>query len=129
MNILLLSNSAPNYFHFFNALSARFSNDGATVAVAVDSAFSREENGLDTAGFAAIYDFSTFFASHYVDFGILARYAEYDLNSALLSDFERAQVYGIWGDDADLAYFDRLKAPAIVFRGDIRQAWHGSRLV
>ncbi|RAZ91730.1 hypothetical protein DPM33_04330 [Mesorhizobium hawassense] len=128
MNILLLSNSAPNYFHFFNALAGRFSNDGATVAVAVDSAFSREENSLDAAGFAAIYDFSTFFASHHVDFGILARYAEYDLNSALLSDFERAQVYGIWGDDADLEYFDRLKSALLTFFEEIFDK-HGTDLV
>lgn len=119
MNVLFLSNSAPNYFHFFNALAARFRSDGATVAVAVDSAFSREENGLDSAGFAEIYDFSSFFVNHHVDFDILARYAEYDLNSALLSDFERALAYGIWGDGADLDFFDRLKSALLTYFEEI----------
>ncbi|MFB9985610.1 hypothetical protein ACFSQQ_40660 [Mesorhizobium kowhaii] len=128
MNVLLLSNSAPNYFHFFNALAARFGNDGATVAVAVDSAFSREENGLDSAGFAAIYDFSSFFANHHVDFDILARYAGYDLNSALLSDFERAQVYGIWGEGADLDFFDHLKSALLTYFEEIFDK-HGTELV
>ncbi|AZO75662.1 hypothetical protein [Mesorhizobium sp. M1D.F.Ca.ET.043.01.1.1] len=128
MNILLLSNSAPNYFHFFNALAARFRNDGATVAVAVDSAFSRKENGLDSAGFAAVYDFSSFFVNHKVDFDILERYSGYNLNSALLSDFERAQTYGIWGNSADLDFFDRLKSALLTFFERIFEK-HGTELV
>lgn len=119
MNILLLSNSAPNYFNFFNALAARFANDGDTVTVAVDSAFSREENGLDTQGFAAVYDFSAYFSTHQVDRNILAEYADFELNAALLSDFERAQTYSIWGDGVDMHFYDRLKSALLTFFEEI----------
>jgi hypothetical protein len=114
MNILLLSNSAPKYFHFFNALATRFAKDGARVAVAVDSRFSREENGLDALGFE-IHEFSTYFASHRVDPSILRKYADCDLNGALLSDWERAQAYDVWGPGADLEFFDRLKSALLSF--------------
>lgn len=119
MNILLLSNSAPNYFHFFNALVARFAQDGASVTIAVDSKFSREENRLDALNFATIHEFSSFFAAHRVDHDILARYADFELNAALLSDFERAQVYGIWGRNVDLNFYDRLKSALLRFFEDI----------
>lgn len=115
MNILLLSNSAPNYFHFFNALSSLFMRDGAHVVAAVDSTFSREENQLDTIGFEAIYDFSVFFVKHRTDPAILQRYAAFDLNGALLSDFERSEAYGIWGDNVGLDYFDRLKSALLTY--------------
>src|SRR5688572_23280442 len=115
MNILLLSNGAPRYHNFFNALAQLFMRDGATVAVAVDSRFSRIENGLDAVGFAAVHDFPEFFARHSTDRAILARYAEFDLNGALLSDFERAQVYNVWGDAADIDFFDRLKSALLTY--------------
>jgi len=118
MNVLLLSNSAPKYFHFFNALASRFAKDGAHVAVAVDSRFSREENQLDSLGFD-IHEFSEFFASHQVNRPLLQAYADCDLNGALLSDFERAQVYGIWGRKADLEFFDRLKSALLAFYEEI----------
>ncbi|WP_298624450.1 hypothetical protein [uncultured Zoogloea sp.] len=114
MNVLLLSNGAPNYFNFFNALANCFARDGATVSVAVDCSFSREENRLDALGFE-IYDFSAFYLSHQVDRSILARYATYDLNAALLSDFERAEVYGIWGNEIDIGYYDRLKSALLSY--------------
>jgi len=114
MNILLLSNSAPKYFHFFNALATRFAKDGAGVAIAVDSRFSREENGLDALGFE-IHEFSAYFATHRVDPAILRKYADCDLNGALLSDWERAQAYDVWGPAADLEFFDRLKSALLSF--------------
>lgn len=115
MNILLLSNNGPNYFHFFNALCSMFMRDGARVFVAVDCAFSREENRLDAVGFDGIHDFSAFFMDHRTDRAILHRYAAFDLNGALLSDFERAEAYGIWGDKADIDYFDRLKSALLTY--------------
>lgn len=114
MNLLLLSNSAPNYFNFFNELAKRFAKDGAQVCVAVDSKFSREENGLDTLGFE-INEFTSFFACHDIDETILQRYAKYNLNSALLSDFERAEVYQIWGNNVNNKYYDRLKSALLTF--------------
>lgn len=96
-----------------------FAQDGARVAVAVDSAFSRSENRLDDLVFAQIHEFAAFFRTHKTDHAILARYAEFNLNAALLSDFERAQVYGIWGAGADLDYFDRLKSALLGFFEDI----------
>lgn len=115
MNILLLSNSAPNYHHFFKALVRLYAKDGAHVTVAVDSAFSREENGLDALDDVQIHNFADFFRDHRTDFAILARYAEFNLNAALLSDFERAQVYGIWGREVPPGYFDRLKSALLSF--------------
>lgn len=114
MNILLLSNSAPNYFHFFNALATCFSKDGHRVVVAVDSTFSREENRLDSLGFP-IYNFSEFFRSHQIDSAILQQYSDFNLNSALLSDFERAEAYKIWGNDVDINFYDRLKSALLTY--------------
>lgn len=115
MNILLLSNSAPNYFHFFNALASMFLKDGANIVVAVDSTFSRKENGLDEIDFSAIYDFSVYFKSHQIDWTIITRYSDYDLNAALLSDFERAMIYRIWGKTADINFYDRLKSALLSY--------------
>lgn len=117
MNILLLSNSAPNYFHFFNALAQCFQKDGASVAVAVDSTFSREENKLDGLGFD-IYDFSKYYANHKTNFEILNKYSEFNLNSALLSDFERSEIYGVWGA-VDIAFYDRLKSSLLTYFEEI----------
>lgn len=114
MNILLLSNSAPNYFHFFNALAECFSKDGHSVAVAVDSTFSRKENQLDSLGFP-IYDFSEFFRSHQINIDILKRYSDINLNSSLLSDFERAEAYNIWGNGVDITFYDRLKSALLTY--------------
>lgn len=115
MNILLLSNSAPNYHHFFKALARLFAKDGARVAVAVDSAFSRTENRLDELDATSIHEFAAFFKSHETDRAILERYADFNLNAALLSDFERAQTYNIWGGHTSIDYFDRLKSALLSF--------------
>lgn len=115
MNVLLLSNSAPNYHHFFKALATLMARDGASVAIAVDSAFSRQENRLDDLAFAPIHEFAAFFAAHKTDHDILTRYADFNLNAALLSDFERAATYRIWGSGADIDYFDRLKSALLTF--------------
>lgn len=118
MNVLLLSNSAPNYFHFFNSLTQCFAEAGATVAVAVDSTFSREENGLDSLGFE-VYDFSTYYAKHQIDRTILEKYSDFDLNGALLSDFERAAIYDVWGKDIGIDFYDRLKSALLNYFEEI----------
>lgn len=119
MNILLLSNSAPNYHYFFNELATCFINDGSRVVVAVDSKFSREENGLDNFKFKAVHDFSSFFGTHETDQEILKRYSQFGLNEALLSDFERSEVYDIWGDGVDFDYFEKLKSALLSFFEEI----------
>lgn len=119
MNILLLSNSAPNYHHFFKALVQLFANDGATVTIAVDSAFSRSENKLDEVQNATIYEFTLFFKQHITDRTLLARYSDFNLNAALLSDFERAQAYNIWGRQTSVEYFDQLKSALLSFYEEI----------
>lgn len=113
MNILLLSNGAPNYHYFFNNLVQLFHADGANVAIAVDSKFSREINELDKLNFD-IYEFSSYFSQHQVDEKILLKYADCNLNAALLSDFERAEVYGIWGFK-EHDYFERLKSALLSY--------------
>ena len=118
MNVLLLSNSAPNYFHFFNALAQCFAKDGAKVTVAVDSTFSREENGLDNLGYD-VHDFSTYHAAHQINHAILKKYSDFDLNGALLSDFERAEVYNIWGSDIGIEFYDRLKSALLSYFEEI----------
>lgn len=117
MNVLLLSNGAPNYHYFFNSLAKRFHEDGSQVVVAVDSHFSRLENGLDALGFD-VHDFSAYFERHQIDPRILEKYSNVNLSAALLSDFERAQVYGVWGKK-DEYYFDRLKSALLSFFEDI----------
>lgn len=113
MNILLLSNNAPNYHYFFNHLVRRFHADGAKVVVAVDSSFSREVNGLDALGFD-VHDFSVFFANHKIDGAVLEKYADCNLNAALLSDVERAEVYGIWSAGEE-DYLERLKSALLCY--------------
>ena len=113
MNVLLLSNNAPNYFYFFNHLARLLHKDGAEVSIAVDSNISRDNNGIDALGFP-VYEFSSFFRAHKTDNVILARYSDYNLNSTLLSDYERAQVYRIWGEKDD-EYFNRLKSALLTF--------------
>lgn len=119
MNILLLSNSAPNYHHFFKALVQLFANDGATITIAVDSAFSRSENKVDEVQNASIYEFASFFKQHVTDRTLLARYSDFNLNAALLSDFERAQAYNIWGRQTSVEYFDQLKSALLSFYEEI----------
>lgn len=113
MNILLLSNNAPNYQYFFGHLTKRLHADGHRIVVAVDSSFSRSVNMLDALGFA-LEVFSDHFAAHETNFELLARYADFNLNSALLSDFERAEVYGIW-KSVDAPYLERLKSALLDF--------------
>lgn len=119
MNILLLSNGAPNYHYFFNSLARLFQEDGAKVVVAVDSKLSREANGLDALGFD-IYEFPAYFAAHQTNPALLEKYADRNLNAALLSDFERAEVYGIWGTK-DHDYFERLKSALLSYFEEIFQ--------
>lgn len=118
MNVLLLSNSAPKYFNFFNALGQCLAENGAKVVVSVDCSFSRHENHLDTLGFD-VYDFSRYFVKHQIDQDILKRYSGFSLNSALLSDFERAQVYDIWGDNVSIEFYDLLKSALLSYFEEI----------
>lgn len=119
MNILLLSNGAPGYYRFFNNLIKKCSKDGHEISIAVDSNFSRDENKLNKLGFP-IYEFSSFFAAHQINNNILRRYSKYNLNSALLSDFERAEVYNIWGG-RDIVFFEKLKSALLSFFEEIIQ--------
>jgi len=114
VNILLLSNGAPNYYHFFNELVNCFSRNGAKIVIAVDCQFSRELNEIDKLG-CPIFDFSKYFVDHNYDAEIIERYSDFDLNAALLSDFERAEVDGVWGQDVGIDYFDKLKSALLSY--------------
>lgn len=94
MSLLFLSNSAPNYHFFFNQLALNFLNEGIDTTCAVDSRYSRNTNHVDSV-FSKVYCFSDFFLSHKTDKSIIDKYKEYNLNYALLSDFERSQYYNI----------------------------------
>lgn len=117
MNILLLSNGAPNYHYFFNSLAQHFGANGNNIVVAVDSNLSRDINDLDALGFE-VYEFSSYFSAHQTDPVLLQKYADQNLNAALLSDFERAEIYGTWtakGKD----YFEKLKSALLSYYEEI----------
>lgn len=115
MSILILSNSAPNYHFFFNSLAAELKSQGERVIYAVDSEFSRKNNKLDDFS-DDIYVFSDFFSSEKRDPSVLELYRDYNLNYALLSDFERSEIYGILRKDQyNNDFFDELKISLIEF--------------
>ena len=113
MNVLILSNGAPGYHNFFNSLALRLSEDGAKVFFAVDCETSRDENKLNELPFEN-FEFSSFFASHTIDQEILSRYSGFNLNSALLSDYERAVVYRIWKNPT-IEFYEKLKSALLSF--------------
>lgn len=117
MNILLLSNNAPNYQYFFGFLSERLISDGHSVSVAVDSEFSKDVNKLYKLGLDH-FEFSSYFSKHKTDYVLLKKYAKFNLNSALLSDFERAEVYGIM-EGSGVDYFNKLKSALLAFFEEI----------
>ncbi|MCM0612626.1 hypothetical protein KFJ24_09125 [Marinobacter sediminum] len=113
MKVLVLSNSAPNYHNFFNAISRRLIEKGVGVGYAVDCPVSLAENKVEELGVQ--YDvFSEFFAQHELDEEILSAYSHHNLNLALFSDFDRSEEYGIWGRRSD-EFFDRLKSALLSF--------------
>ena len=117
MNILILSNGAPNYSYFFNEIGQRFVDDGCKIYYAVDCKTSLEENGiLETTHPHEL--FSDYFANHQTNAEILKKYSSHNLNSALLSDYERATVYKIWGSRND-AFFTKLKSALLCFFEEI----------
>jgi hypothetical protein len=113
MNLLFLSNSARGYYRFFNALAETFKKHGHSVSIAVDchySAYINHQENFD----APVSVFSSYFANHALDQSILEEYSEYNLNSTLLPDYERAQIYRTWGRH-DERYFDTLKSALLSF--------------
>jgi hypothetical protein len=115
MSVLILSNSAPNYHFFFNSLAENFSSNGEKVVYAVDCQYSRINNYVDDFS-DLIYVFSDFFSSHEIDDSKLNEYYEYNLNYALISDFERAEVYNIWGNKQfENDYLRKLKSALLNF--------------
>lgn len=113
MKVLLLSNGAPGYHRFFNNLIQLFGADGHEFSVAVDSEFSKDQNNLSELG-CVVYEFSSFFSKHVTDHVLLAKYSEYNLNSALLSDYERAEVYKMFGG-RDTQFYECLKSSLLSF--------------
>ena len=113
MNILILSNGAPGYHNFFNSLGNKFSADNANVYYAVDCKTSQDENKLEQFR-GNVFEFSSFFSSHTTDETILKRYSALNLNSALLSDFERAEVYNLWGTKKS-DFYENLKSSLLSF--------------
>ena len=119
MNVLILSNPARGYYKFFNAIAKHFESDGHRVTMAVDCEYSAYINRLVELDIP-YHVFSTFFAKHDHDRVILDEYSEYNLNSALLSDFERAETIDLWGRRENF-FFDSLKSALLsFFEGIIR---------
>lgn len=113
MNILILSNGAPKYSNFFLVLARKFEEDGAKISFAVDCHTSLDENRIVESGFS--YEvFSDYFSTHEVNKEILKKYKKYNLNYALLSDYERASVYKIWGKRS-VQFYEKLKSALLCF--------------
>lgn len=113
MNVLILSNGAPNYHHFFNHLGRLLQQDGAVVSFAVDSELSKDNNNLEASN-CKVFEFSSYFREHELNYALLLKYNKYNLNAMLLSDFERAEVYKVWGAK-DKNYLSRLLSALISF--------------
>lgn len=114
MNILILSNSAPDYFYFFNRLAEKLSADGHLVEIAVDSPYTRDTNRVDTLGLP-VHEFAAFWDEFQEDpMEVLAEYADLPLNSTLHSDFERAEVLG-FDKGRDQTYYQSLQAALLRF--------------
>lgn len=115
MNYLILSNNAPGYHKFFNVMADNLRKDGHKIVIAVDSEYSYDSNELSALGME-VECFSKFWrenaeAAESVDLNL---YADYPLNSALLPDFERAEVYGFgWGRGAE--YYRSLQSALLLF--------------
>ncbi len=115
MSVLILSNSAPNYHFFFNSLAKIFSGQGDTVVYAVDSRYSRLNNHVDDFS-DYIYVFTEFASVHETNESLLESYSDYNLNYALLSDFERAEAYKIWNKNQfSNDYLRKLKSALLTF--------------
>lgn len=113
MNVLILSNGAPNYHHFFNHLGRLLQQDGAVVSFAVDSELSKDNNNLEATK-CKVFEFSSYFREHELNPSLLEKYNNYNLNAMLLSDFERAEIYQVWGKK-DKNYLPRLLSALISF--------------
>lgn len=113
MNILILANGAPNYHHFFNALSTKLKKDDHNIFYAVDCHTSADEYNLALTTFPYSV-FSDFFAQHTTNISIFNKYKKYNLNAALLSDYERATEYKIWGV-RDNDFYEKLKSALLCY--------------
>lgn len=95
MSVLVITNNAPNYYHFFNAMAKRFMLAGEEVVFAVDCNYSRDKSNIDDMS-GVVYGFEEFFKNHKFNEEVADQYKDENLSYILLSDFERAEVYGIW---------------------------------
>lgn len=117
MKILILSNGAPKYFNFFNSLANKLKSDNHEITFAVDCKTSLDENKILINKFP--HDvFSEYFAQHIVNKSILEKYNKYNLNSALLSDYDRAILYRIWGQRNN-DFYEKLKSALLSFFEEI----------
>lgn len=113
MKVLVLSNGAPNYHNFFNAITRKLISEGVEVGYAVDCPASVAENKVQELGVSYTV-FSDYFANHDIDETLLEAYSHQNLNLALFSDFDRSEEYGIWGARPN-DFFDRLKSALLSF--------------
>lgn len=113
MNILIISNSAPGYHRFFNGLGKHLAVAGHRVEFAVDSPYCRELNELDDLNFK-IHEFTGHFLKAKPISDILEKYKRYPLNSAILSEYERADIYNM-GAARDTHYYLRLQTALLEF--------------
>lgn len=113
MNYLILSNPARLYNRVFNAVAERLKSEGHQVVIAADCEYSHYINDVASLEVPS-YIFSRYFQKGEFDQSRIKEFSKFNLNSALLSDFERVYAFSLHRNlGAD--YFDRLKAALVSF--------------
>lgn len=127
MNYLILSNPARLYHRVFNAVAERLISEGHQVVIAADCEYSYYVNDVASLKVPA-YIFSRYFQENKFDRSRIDEYSDFNLNNALLSDFERAYAFGMHGD-LGVEYFDKLKMALVSFYCEIFERHHIDAIV
>jgi len=93
MKYLILINSAPNYFYFYNELAKELVRNGHVVYYAVNSHLPEVVYNFEKTDFKVFY-FSDFLKENYHTAILPDKYTKYNLWEMFFSDFERYEIYG-----------------------------------
>jgi hypothetical protein len=110
-NYLILINYSEKLPYFLKQLSEVIKSEGHNCFFAVDSNFT---NDIHFSGNEVDIFENHFSYSKKCDSDILGKYGNYPLNKALLSDYERAEVFGFGGDRND-EYYQQLQSSLLSF--------------
>ena len=110
-NFLVLINYSEKLPYFLKQLGSVIESDGQNCFYAVDSKFTSDIhfNGDEVGIFENFFEHSK-----ECDSKVLDQYSDYPLNMALLSDYERAEVFG-FGGNRDNEYYLNLQSSLLSF--------------